>query len=177
MVLVSNRSNLSLSDLEGDRLQFEVTAENEAETAWVATVLSPLLQAGDIVLLDGVLASGKTFFVRKLVEALGTEDEISSPTYAIANIYKCPSVDVLHVDAYRLENEKDFYNLGLELEVEGSICMIEWGSRIQEAFDDFLKISIKLNAENLDERLLVMTSHGSRATVLLQSLKIRCQSV
>ena len=177
MVLVSNRSNLYLSDLEGDRLQFEVTAENEAETTWVATVLSPLLQAGDIVLLDGVLASGKTFFVRKLVETLGTEDEISSPTYAIANIYKCPSVDVLHVDAYRLENEKDFYNLGLELEVEGSICMIEWGSRIQEAFDDFLKISIKLNAKSIDERVFVMTAHGSRATVLLQSLKIRCQSV
>jgi tRNA threonylcarbamoyladenosine biosynthesis protein TsaE len=177
VVLVSNRSNLYLSDLEGDRLQFEVTAENEAETTWVATVLSPLLQAGDIVLLDGVLASGKTFFVRKLVETLGTEDEISSPTYAIANIYKCPSVDVLHVDAYRLENEKDFYNLGLELEVEGSICMIEWGSRIQEAFDDFLKISIKLNAKSIDERVFVMTAHGSRATVLLQSLKIRCQSV
>jgi tRNA threonylcarbamoyl adenosine modification protein YjeE len=168
-------SKLDVSDREVFRPELLMKAGSEEESTRIATLLAASLKAGDVVLLDGVLASGKTFLVRKMVEFLGTKDEISSPTYAIANIYQCKTCDVLHVDAYRLKNDHDFYNLGLELEVERSICLIEWGSRIQNAFGDFLKVSIALEPKKADERSLVMTAHGPRSLELLHDLKERYQ--
>ena len=70
---------------------------------------------------------------------------------------------MLNVDSIRLKNTHDFHNLGLELEVEGSICLIEWGSRIQNAFDDFLKVSIELEPKKADERSFEITAHGPRS--------------
>lgn len=175
MDLGSVGSKLDLHDREVCWPELLIEAGSEEETTRIAMLLAASLKAGDVVLLDGVLASGKTFLVRKMVEFLGTKDEISSPTYAIANIYQCQPCDVLHVDAYRLKNAHDFHNLGLELEVEGSICLIEWGSRIQNAFDDFLKVSIELEPKKADERSFVMTAHGPRSLELLHDLKERYQ--
>ena len=176
MDLGSVGSKLDVSDREACRPELIMDADNEEGTTRIATLLAALLKAGDVVLLDGVLASGKTFLVRKVVESLGTKDEISSPTYAIANIYQCKPCDVLHVDAYRLKNDHDFHNLGLELEIEASICLIEWGSRVQNAFDDFLKISIELKKKKAGGRSFAIVAHGPRALELLCDFKERYQT-
>ena len=176
MVVAADRSNRVVNDLEISQSKFELVGKNEADTAQIAALFSNFLKTGDVIFLEGVLASGKTFFVRKVVESLGTEDEISSPTYAIANIYQCKHCDVLHVDAYRLKNDRDFHNLGLELEIEGSICLIEWGSRVQNAFDDFLKISIELKKKKAGGRSFAIVAHGPRALELLCDFKERYQT-
>ena len=173
MVVAADRSNTVVNDLVNCQLKFEIFVKNEADTAQLAALFSNFLKTGDVIFLDGVLASGKTFFVRKVVESLGTDDEISSPTYAIANFYSCTLSDVLHVDAYRLKDGQDFHKLGLESEVEGSICLIEWGSRVKDAFDDFLKVFIKLVPKKPSEREIIITSHGTRAANLLNHLKMQ----
>ena len=173
MVVAADRSNRVVNDLEISQSKFELFVKNEADTAQLAALFSNFLKTGDVIFLEGVLASGKTFFVRKVVESLGTDDEISSPTYTIANFYSCTLNDVLHVDAYRLKDGQDFHNLGLETEVEGSICLIEWGSRVKDAFDDFLKVFIKLVPKKPSEREIIITAHGARATNLLNHLKMQ----
>lgn len=99
-----------------------------------------------------------------MVETLKTEDDISSPTYTIANIYQTQKCDVLHVDAYRLANAQEFHNLGLELEIETSICLIEWGTRIAAAFEDYMQISILLVPGQDDVRSFDISAQGPRST-------------
>jgi len=151
----------------------QYVAIDEAATVAFAYALAPLLQIQDIILLDGSLAAGKTFFVRNLVECLGTVDQVSSPTYAIANMYQTPNFEVLHVDAYRLKDVKDFYNLGLEAEVDNALSLIEWGSSIAPAFDSYLKLSISLLYDENDARLFEVSALGARPENLLNDLIAR----
>jgi tRNA threonylcarbamoyl adenosine modification protein YjeE len=136
-------------------------------TAEIAASLAEVLGPGDVVLLQGGLAAGKTFFTRHLVQALGTQDDISSPTYTIANIYQTKRCDVLHVDAYRLSGAQEFYNLGLEEEIETAISIIEWGGRIEEAFDAYLRITFSAVPEQEGARVLEVAALGQRPLRLL----------
>lgn len=145
--------------------------ENEAATARLAKLIADQLQPADVVLLDGALAAGKTFFVRALMDVLTTDDQVSSPTYAIANIYQTPRCDVLHVDAYRLSNAREFHNLGLETQIEESISLIEWGSQIRDAFDDCLQISIAFCDGADDARSFHLSFSGDRWSGVLPALK------
>ena len=143
-------------------------------TAEIAASLAELLGPGDVVLLQGGLAAGKTFFTRHLVQALETKDDISSPTYTIANIYQTQRCDVLHVDAYRLSGAQEFHNLGLEEEIETSISVIEWGGRILEAFDAYLHITFTAVPEQDGARILEVAAFGQRAHRLLAQFQKRC---
>jgi len=136
-------------------------------TAEIAASLAEVLGPGDVVLLQGGLAAGKTFFTRHLVQALGTQDDISSPTYTIANIYQTKRCDVLHVDAYRLSGAQGFYDLGLEEEIETAISIIEWGGRIEEAFDAYLRITFSPVPEQEGARVLEVAALGQRPLRLL----------
>lgn len=146
---------------------WRLTSKNEVMTAEIAASLAEVLGPGDVVLLQGGLAAGKTFFTRHLVQVLGTQDDISSPTYTIANIYQTKRCDVLHVDAYRLSGAQEFYNLGLEEEIETAISIIEWGGRIEEAFDAYLRITFSPVPEQEGARVLEVAALGQRPLRLL----------
>ena len=73
MVVAADRSNRVVNDLEISQSKFELFVKNEADTAQLAALFSNFLKTGDVIFLEGVLASGKTFFVRKVVESLGTQ--------------------------------------------------------------------------------------------------------
>ena len=153
---------------------WRLTAKTEAMTAEIAASLAGVLGPGDVLLLQGGLAAGKTFFARHLVQALGTQDDISSPTYTIANLYQTRRCDVLHVDAYRLSSAQEFHNLGLEEDIETSISVIEWGGRIEEAFDAYLQIRFTAIAEQNGARVLELAAFGQRPHDLLTQFQKGC---
>lgn len=153
---------------------WRLTAKTEAMTAEIAASLAAVLGPGDVLLLQGGLAAGKTFFTRHLVQALGTQDDISSPTYTIANLYQTRRCDVLHVDAYRLSGAQEFHNLGLEEDIETSISVIEWGGRIEEAFDAYLQISFTAIPEQNGARVLELAAFGQRPHDLLTQFQTGC---
>jgi tRNA threonylcarbamoyladenosine biosynthesis protein TsaE len=136
-------------------------ASDEAQTSRIAAKLAAHVCAGDVVLLDGSLAAGKTFFIRAFVGALGSSEDVTSPTYTIANIYETPKAPVLHVDAYRLETSREFYHLGLDDYFETGICLIEWGTRIDGFFDAPLQIDIAFGATDA-QRIFTLSSADAR---------------
>ena len=75
-----------------------VVAESPARTAAVAAAVAGQLRAGDVVLLHGELAAGKTTFVAAAAAALGSPDQVTSPTFMLAQFYAGGRVPVLHVD-------------------------------------------------------------------------------
>lgn len=80
-----------------------------------------------ILLLKGNLGAGKTTFSQQLVSALGSEDEVSSPTYSIVNEYNSPNGKIFHFDLYRLKNIEEAYDFGIEEYLDNAyLCIIEW---------------------------------------------------
>lgn len=77
-------------------------SDSESATAAIAREFAAALRPGDVVLLKGELGSGKTAFVRGAAAALGVEGRVTSPTFAIGNVYRGGEVEVAHLDLYRL---------------------------------------------------------------------------
>jgi tRNA threonylcarbamoyladenosine biosynthesis protein TsaE len=98
-------------------------------TRQLARLLSALLQPSDLLILDGQLGSGKTFFVRALCRALGLSERIrvTSPTFALVHeIGTVPKI--AHADLYRLNSVHEVHELGLlERRECGELVIVEWG--------------------------------------------------
>jgi tRNA threonylcarbamoyladenosine biosynthesis protein TsaE len=136
-----------------------LTSDSPERTGAIAAALAPLLAPGDVLLLDGDLAAGKTLVVAALVRALGASEQVTSPTFAIAQFYAGARCPILHMDAYRLEGLAEFRNLALDEHFETSIVAIEWGSRVAAAIPQHLHIAITMEA---DARTLTFTPVGAR---------------
>ena len=90
-----------------------------------------MFKPGDVILFDGDLGSGKTFFVKAVCKVWQTEDEPSSPSFAIIYRYRGP-VTVNHFDLYRIKNEVELDNLGWEEYLtKDAVTFIEWPQLIE----------------------------------------------
>ena len=95
------------------------------ETRRAGSLLAPLLLPGDVIALRGDLGAGKTTFVGGVAKALGTRDEVISPTFNIMKCYFDAKPALYHIDAYRLEGQ--MIEIGLDEAIEGDgVSFIEW---------------------------------------------------
>ena len=103
---------------------------DEAATLAFGAWLAPYLQASDVVLLKGGLGAGKTTLTRGLICAQLGDVEVPSPTYTLVQTYSAPDFVIWHFDLYRLKNETDVWELGIEEALDDGVCLIEWPERI-----------------------------------------------
>jgi tRNA threonylcarbamoyladenosine biosynthesis protein TsaE len=100
-------------------------------TRSLAGAVAGLCAPGDIVLLAGDLGAGKTAFAQGFGAALGVDEPITSPTFALLRQYPCGHGAVrtlLHADVYRLDHLQEIVDLGLgELVEDGGVAVVEWG--------------------------------------------------
>ena len=86
------------------------------------------------ILLNGEVGAGKTafskFFIGKLI--IDKNQSITSPTFNIVQIYETIKGGLWHVDLYRLEEDKEIFELGLLEAMQECICLIEWPERIKK---------------------------------------------
>src|ERR1700739_2778621 len=84
--------------------------------------LAPHEDRATVVTLSGDLGAGKTTFVQAAANALGIEENVTSPTFVIEKIYQLPKKSdvrhrffkrLVHVDAYRLEGPAELEKLGV----------------------------------------------------------------
>ncbi|MDX2429061.1 MAG: tRNA (adenosine(37)-N6)-threonylcarbamoyltransferase complex ATPase subunit type 1 TsaE [Xanthomonadales bacterium] len=94
-----------------------------------------------VIWLEGDLGAGKTTFARGLIHALGYAGRVKSPTYGLLEHYQLDSLQVLHMDLYRISDPGELEFLGIEdLLDDQTVLLIEWpdkgGSWLPEA--DFI---------------------------------------
>ena len=108
------------------------------ETRELGRKMAGSVKAGDILLLRGDLASGKTCFCSGLANGLGFEGDVSSPTFTLINEYKGGRLPLYHIDLYRVESKGSVEGLGLEEYFEGpGVCVVEWPERLQPGQEPF----------------------------------------
>ncbi len=137
------------------------TADDEQHTARLGRVLADTLPPGTVVALVGTLGSGKTALVRAVVEALGLPGSaVTSPTFVLVHEYPART-PVVHMDAYRLRDLEEFYELGAEEYFSSpALVLVEWADRVQQALPpDRLEVQIDVLAP--EKRLFRITGHGA----------------
>ena len=108
----------------------EFISNSPADTEREGMLLGERLRAGDVVLLTGELGAGKTTFVRGVARGTGSNAPVASPTFQLVRIYP-GRLRLAHVDLYRVENDAELRDLGLEeLATEGAV-VVEWGERLE----------------------------------------------
>jgi tRNA threonylcarbamoyladenosine biosynthesis protein TsaE len=109
-----------------------VILNDAAATNAAGRALAPQLRAGDVIALSGDLGAGKTSFARGLLAGLGFAEEAPSPSFALIIPYAPPDVrlPVWHVDLYRLDDENEVEQLGLDDALSDSVLIIEWPERM-----------------------------------------------
>lgn len=97
----------------------------------------------------GKMGAGKTTFIKAICEALGVDDVITSPTFAIVNEYTAEDGPVYHFDFYRIKKLEEVYDMGFEdYFYSGALCLIEWPELIEEVLpEDAVKVSITENSD------------------------------
>lgn len=98
-----------------------------ATTRALGAFVGQLLEPGEVVLLSGGLGAGKTTFTKGLVAALGSSEEVTSPTFTLLRTYASTPA-VAHVDCWRLEDLNEVVELALEEVLDdGGVVVVEWG--------------------------------------------------
>ena len=143
---------------------------NEAETIALGERLGRKLKPGAVVLLRGELGAGKTTLARGLARGAGYKGRVSSPTFALAHVYRCRRLTLHHLDLYRLAEGEDS-ELGLEellADPRGAV-VVEWPAAAGGRWPkDRLEISL---AHAGGGRRAALKAAGPASRKILESLE------
>lgn len=121
-----------------------------------------LLKANEphrVFAFDGAMGAGKTTFIKKLVEQMGSVDIVNSPTFAIVNVYDVEQPykgEVYHFDCYRLKDIREAMDFGAEEYLySGNYCFIEWPEKIEALLPEDT-VWVKIEPQENGERRLII---------------------
>ena len=110
----------------------ELVLSSLDETKQLAEKIASFLNSNNhlpiSVYLSGDLGTGKTTLVKEVLNCLGIENFINSPTFTLVEPYEINDLKIFHIDLYRVEKISELSAIGLEeyLQEANSINFIEW---------------------------------------------------
>lgn len=107
--------------------------EIEYELEDIETVAKRILDyaSSKTILFYGEMGTGKTTLIKSLVKLIGSNDDVSSPTFSIVNDYKLKGNSIYHFDLYRINDDEEALNFGFEDYLSTSNWVfIEWPQTI-----------------------------------------------
>jgi tRNA threonylcarbamoyladenosine biosynthesis protein TsaE len=104
-------------------------ASPEDTLAW-GRALAPLLRAGDVVALVGHLGAGKTQATKGIAAGLGSDMDVSSPTFTLVHEYGGGRMPVFHFDFYRMDSPQEVLGIGWDDYLDaGGVVIVEWADK------------------------------------------------
>lgn len=150
---------------------FDFFSRSAEETRDIGNRLGHLLEPGDLICLQGELGAGKTTLVQGLAEGWGSQDEVTSPTFVLVNEYRrSNSARLFHMDAYRLEGEREAAELDIDRLLTEGALIVEWPERIWSALPaGELRVHLEFVTEK--QRQLKFKANGVRFERMLDKLQ------
>lgn len=124
--------------------------------------LGRLTQGRGLIFLRGDLGAGKTTLARGLLQGLGYQGKVKSPTYTLMELYERGEGHILHLDLYRLAAPEELEFLAIrDYCSETTLCLVEWPERAGGFFSKpDLEIDIGIRAQS---RMLNLSPGSERA--------------
>lgn len=134
------------------------------ETIELGRKIGSQLKEPLIIKLDGEMGAGKTHFTKGLAVGLGIDEDITSPTFSILNIYNGGRMTLYHIDAYRIKTIEEALDAGLaEVFAEEGIIVLEWGDILETFFENRV-INIKIDDLGDSSRELIIEGWNDDST-------------
>lgn len=148
------------------------------QTRRVGRRLGAVLEAGDVICLQGDLGAGKTTFVQGIAQGWGSLDSVSSPTFILVNVYRREDQSrgratpplLFHVDAYRLDSVREAEELDLDSMLAQGALLIEWPERMNGLIPNE-RLWVNLEYVDEEERELKFKASGERYDELLDVIR------
>ena len=145
----------------------KINISKEKDTKLVAERLCKHINLGDFILLTGNLGVGKTTFIKYIINSLQRINrqklsEVPSPTFNITNEYQIKKILIKHYDLYRIKNEKELNNLGIQENLKKQITLIEWPEIVKKLkIKNSISLIFKYN-KSYTERYLTIISKNKK---------------
>jgi tRNA threonylcarbamoyladenosine biosynthesis protein TsaE len=117
------------------KIRTSVASENAALV--VARQMAPLLPQIGVLLLEGPVGAGKSFFARAIIQELQRRsgvlvEDVPSPTYTLVQTYSAGNREIWHCDLYRIYDSSELVELGLQTAFSSALCLIEWPEKLAD---------------------------------------------
>ena len=145
---------------------------DEAETIAAGALISRAMSSG-VLFLHGNLGMGKTTLARGVIQSLGHQGAVKSPTYTLVEPYEFDDRRVYHFDLYRLGDPEELEYMGIRDYFENSsLCLVEWSEK-GEGFLPAADLDLFLEPEALGRKITIFarTELGQSTVQRLQELR------
>jgi tRNA threonylcarbamoyladenosine biosynthesis protein TsaE len=134
---------------------FQSQISNLSELEIVARQLLAAFPEERVFAFFGAMGAGKTTFIKALCNALGSDDYVTSPTFALINEYTTQNGSVIyHFDFYRIKKVEEAYDLGYEDYIySGNYCFIEWPEMISQLLPQGI-VEVRIKESETGVRLI-----------------------
>ena len=131
----------------------KINLSSEKKTEELADKLIKKIKLGDVVFLHGEIGVGKTTFIKFFINGLRKINdleyiEVTSPTFNILNEYQINKIKINHYDLFRLKSPSELDNLGLFVNNENSITLIEWPQIITEKPKNLIELKFEYGKDH-----------------------------
>lgn len=134
----------------------QLKIDSLSELDHVAEQIISSLGGRNVVLFRGGMGAGKTTLISRIVALLGSEDPVTSPTFALVNEYEGDEGLIYHFDFYRIDKVEEVFDLGYEeYFYSGDLCLVEWPEKIEALIPDDV-MTVKIEVEDDEERVFTI---------------------
>lgn len=135
--------------------------QTREDTQHLGMQLAATLKRGDVVLMTGDMGAGKSEFSRGVARGLGITCAVPSPSFTILNVYEEGRIPLFHFDWYRIGDESELTDMGLDEYVGGDgVALIEWHERAPYLIPETV-LEVKLEPQEDGSRRITYIAHGN----------------
>ena len=139
--------------------------KTEDDTKKLAQQFARLAKKGDVFALYGTLGVGKSCFSRYFIQELVEIEDVPSPTFTLVQMYEADNFEIYHYDMYRLKNDIEAFELGIEESFYFGVNLVDWPEKIERLLprdiwkfniivkDDKREFCIEVNSEEKKQSL------------------------